>query len=56
MSAKLILEGCVLLIHAGGFSKRLPNVSVIGKIFAVVPLGKFRVILCNIADIDRFLN
>jgi len=29
----------VLLIHAGGFSKRLPNVSVIGKIFAALPLG-----------------
>jgi hypothetical protein len=29
----------VLLIHAGGYSKRLPNVSVIGKIFATLPLG-----------------
>jgi fucose-1-phosphate guanylyltransferase len=29
----------VLLIHAGGFSKRLPNVSVIGKIFAALPFG-----------------
>ena len=29
----------VLLIHAGGFSKRLPNVSVTGKIFAVLPFG-----------------
>eukprot|EP00048_Salpingoeca_helianthica_P023314 m.23572 g.23572 ORF g.23572 m.23572 type:complete len:566 (+) comp8538_c0_seq1:82-1779(+) len=30
----------VLLLHAGGFSKRLPNVSVVGKIFAVLPLGE----------------
>lgn len=29
----------VLLIHAGGYSKRLPNVSVIGKIFAALPIG-----------------
>eukprot|EP00039_Didymoeca_costata_P004650 m.75247 g.75247 ORF g.75247 m.75247 type:complete len:428 (+) comp12491_c0_seq2:22-1305(+) len=29
----------VLLIHAGGFSKRLPIVSVIGKIFAALPFG-----------------
>jgi fucose-1-phosphate guanylyltransferase len=32
-------ESKVLLIHAGGFSKRLPNVSVTGKIFAVLPFG-----------------
>ena len=30
----------MLLVHAGGYSKRLPNVSVIGKIFAAVPHGK----------------
>lgn len=30
----------VLLIHAGGFSKRLPNVSVTGKIFAALPFGE----------------
>lgn len=29
----------VLLIHAGGYSKRLPNVSVTGKIFAALPFG-----------------
>lgn len=29
----------VLLIHAGGHSKRLPHVSVVGKIFATLPLG-----------------
>ena len=33
-------ESKVLLIHAGGFSKRLPNVSVTGKIFAVLPFGE----------------
>eukprot|EP00911_Craspedida_sp_UC1_P001375 UC1_evm2s1037 len=29
----------MLIIHAGGYSKRLPNVSIIGKIFAAVPCG-----------------
>lgn len=29
----------VLLIHAGGYSKRLPNVSVVGKIFTALPFG-----------------
>lgn len=29
----------ILLIHAGGYSKRLPNVSVVGKIFAALPFG-----------------
>lgn len=32
-------EKKVLLIHAGGFSTRLPNVSVTGKIFAALPFG-----------------
>ena len=31
--------GRVLLIHAGGYSKRLPHVSVVGKIFTALPLG-----------------
>lgn len=40
----------VLLIHAGGFSKRLPIVSVIGKIFAALPFGKFSTwrFLCHV--------
>nr|XP_019936510.1 PREDICTED: fucose-1-phosphate guanylyltransferase [Paralichthys olivaceus] len=29
----------VILIHAGGFSQRLPNASALGKIFTAVPLG-----------------
>nr|XP_012803208.2 fucose-1-phosphate guanylyltransferase isoform X1 [Jaculus jaculus] len=29
----------VLLIHSGGYSQRLPNASVLGKIFMAVPLG-----------------
>ncbi|XP_037325695.2 fucose-1-phosphate guanylyltransferase [Pungitius pungitius] len=29
----------VLLIHAGGFSQRLPSASALGKIFTAVPLG-----------------
>ncbi|KAM3876071.1 fucose-1-phosphate guanylyltransferase [Diretmus argenteus] len=29
----------VILIHAGGFSQRLPNASALGKIFAALPLG-----------------
>eukprot|EP00041_Stephanoeca_diplocostata_P024401 m.617572 g.617572 ORF g.617572 m.617572 type:complete len:587 (-) comp22519_c0_seq4:163-1923(-) len=29
----------ILLIHAGGYSKRLPNVSVVGKIFTALPFG-----------------
>lgn len=31
----------ILLIHAGGFSQRLPHVSVLGKAFGLVPIGKF---------------
>lgn len=29
----------ILMIHAGGFSQRLPSASVLGKIFAALPLG-----------------
>ncbi|XP_053329065.1 fucose-1-phosphate guanylyltransferase [Spea bombifrons] len=29
----------VLLIHAGGYSQRLPNASALGKIFTALPLG-----------------
>lgn len=29
----------VILIHAGGFSQRLPNASALGKIFTAFPLG-----------------
>ncbi|XP_030640462.1 fucose-1-phosphate guanylyltransferase [Chanos chanos] len=29
----------VILIHAGGFSQRLPNASALGKIFMALPLG-----------------
>ena len=29
----------VLLIHAGGYSQRLPSVSVVGKIFMGIPCG-----------------
>ncbi|XP_065176746.1 fucose-1-phosphate guanylyltransferase-like [Sycon ciliatum] len=35
----------VLLIHAGGFSQRLPHVSVLGKAFGLVPIGD-RVMTC----------
>ncbi|XP_061680302.1 fucose-1-phosphate guanylyltransferase [Syngnathoides biaculeatus] len=30
----------VILIHAGGWSQRLPSASALGKIFAAVPLGR----------------
>lgn len=30
----------VLMLHAGGFSQRLPSASVLGKIFTAVPYGK----------------
>ena len=29
----------ILLLHAGGYSQRLPHVSVIGKIFMALPFG-----------------
>ncbi|XP_056585750.1 fucose-1-phosphate guanylyltransferase isoform X1 [Triplophysa dalaica] len=29
----------IILIHAGGFSQRLPNASALGKIFTALPLG-----------------
>lgn len=31
----------VLLLHAGGYSQRLPSVSVVGKIFMGLPCGMF---------------
>lgn len=31
----------ILLLHAGGYSKRLPHVSACGKIFATLPIGVF---------------
>lgn len=33
--------GRVLLLHAGGYSQRLPSVSVVGKIFMGIPSGMF---------------
>ncbi|XP_056132207.1 fucose-1-phosphate guanylyltransferase [Lampris incognitus] len=30
----------VILIHAGGFSQRLPNASALGKIFTALPIGE----------------
>ena len=30
----------VMLIHAGGYSQRLPHVSVLGKVFMALPCGK----------------
>ncbi|OCT83588.1 fucose-1-phosphate guanylyltransferase [Xenopus laevis] len=30
----------VMLIHAGGYSQRLPNASALGKIFTALPLGE----------------
>ena len=33
--------GRVLIIHAGGFSQRLPNQSVLGKVFLTLPCGKY---------------
>ena len=35
------LTATVLIIHAGGYSKRLPQVSAVGKIFTTLPLSKF---------------
>lgn len=29
----------VLLIHAGGYSTRLPHVSILGKLFMKVPIS-----------------
>ena len=31
----------VMLIHAGGYSQRLPNLSVLGKIFLTLPCGMY---------------
>ena len=36
----------VILIHAGGYSQRLPNQSVLGKVFLTLPCGKFQCIRC----------
>lgn len=37
---ELLSSSKILMLHAGGFSQRLPSASVLGKIFTAVPLGK----------------
>ena len=31
----------VMLVHAGGYSQRLPNLSVIGKVFMALPCSEW---------------
>jgi fucose-1-phosphate guanylyltransferase len=40
-SEEYIKNSKVLLIHAGGYSQRLPSASVIGKVFAAYPISKY---------------
>lgn len=37
--AASLFQKRVLLLHAGGQSKRMPSASILGKIFSVIPLG-----------------
>ena len=39
----------VMLIHAGGYSQRLPNQSILGKIFLTLPCGECN----NVPVLDR---
>ena len=36
---ELLSSSKILMLHAGGFSQRLPSASVLGKIFTAVPMG-----------------
>lgn len=40
LSIKYVLLVKVMMIHAGGYSQRLPNQSVLGKVFLTLPCGK----------------
>lgn len=51
----------VLLVHAGGFSQRLPNLSVLGKIFMALPCGDpimdmFDALLVMYIDLPERMN
>lgn len=39
-----------MIIHSGGFSKRLPNHACLGKIFAPLPVGKGNVFFFGFVD------
>ena len=41
LGAEFLSQCKILMIHAGGFSQRLPSASVLGKIFTAVPYGKY---------------
>lgn len=38
----------VLLLHAGGYSQRLPSVSAIGKAFMGIPCGMYNLASCAV--------
>jgi hypothetical protein len=40
LGAEFLNQCKILMLHAGGFSQRLPSASVLGKIFTAVPYGK----------------
>ena len=44
----------ILMLHAGGFSQRLPSASVLGKIFTAVPYGKGLFIWSRVARLTEF--
>ena len=44
LGAEFLSQCKILMLHAGGFSQRLPSASVLGKIFTAVPYGKYRTI------------
>eukprot|EP00731_Ephydatia_muelleri_P031181 Em0022g695a len=51
----------VLLVHAGGYSQRLPNLSVLGKIFMALPCGDpmmdmFDALLVMYIDLPERMN
>ena len=41
LGAEFLGQCKILMLHAGGFSQRLPSASVLGKIFTAVPYGKY---------------
>lgn len=63
MNPEQLTQAKVIMIHAGGFSQRLPTVSVIGKAFMALPCGDDRTlfhmldaILITYIDIPARMN
>ena len=43
LGSEFLSQCKILMLHAGGFSQRLPSASMLGKIFTAVPYGKYTI-------------